>query len=144
MTNHHLCLLLKGFSNEIKLARERYLGFIKEYEGATLMGCELNPNIVYTEFSQIIRRQKEVWPLNFELFMCLDEPGDLSCFCVQILKRLIEERRKEVTQRRSGLTCFTDGVRQIPIESIPGFHDSGIKNEYLYVKLQHLIACVKE
>ena len=60
MANHHLCLLLKGFSNEIKLARERYLGFIKEYEGATLMGCELNPNIVYTEFSQIIRRQKEV------------------------------------------------------------------------------------
>lgn len=50
----------QGFSKDIQLARSVYQGYIKDYEGATLMGCELNPNIVYTEFTAVIRRQKEV------------------------------------------------------------------------------------
>ena len=50
----------QGFSKDIKLAKPAYLGYIKEYEGATLMGCELNPRIQYTEFTQIIRKQKDV------------------------------------------------------------------------------------
>jgi histone acetyltransferase len=50
----------QGFSKEIKLGKAAYLGYIKDYEGATLMGCELNPRIKYTEFSSVIRKQKEV------------------------------------------------------------------------------------
>jgi len=50
----------QGFSKEIKVPRSGYVGYIKDYEGATLMGCELNPRIPYTEFSNIIRKQKEV------------------------------------------------------------------------------------
>lgn len=51
---------LQGFSKEIKIPRTKYVGYIKDYEGATLMGCELNPRIPYTEFSVIIKKQKEV------------------------------------------------------------------------------------
>ena len=51
---------IQGFSKEIKLAKTAYLGYIKDYEGATLMGCELNPKISYTNFSSIIRKQREV------------------------------------------------------------------------------------
>ena len=54
-------VLLQGFSKEIKLPKSAYLGYIKDYEGATLMGCELNAKICYTEFSKTIRKQKEVW-----------------------------------------------------------------------------------
>ena len=50
----------QGFSKEIKLPKSVYTGYIKDYEGATLMGCELNPRIIYTEFTAIIRKQKEV------------------------------------------------------------------------------------
>ena len=50
----------QGFSKEIKLSKSVYNGYIKDYEGATLMGCELNPRIIYTEFTAIIRKQKEV------------------------------------------------------------------------------------
>ena len=50
----------QGFSKEIKLSRKKYLGYIKDYEGATLMGCELSPRIIYREFSSVIRKQKEV------------------------------------------------------------------------------------
>lgn len=51
----------QGFSKEIKLSKSIYQGYIKDYEGATLMGCELNPSIVYTEFTSVIRKQKEVF-----------------------------------------------------------------------------------
>ncbi|KAK5647049.1 hypothetical protein RI129_005513 [Pyrocoelia pectoralis] len=50
----------QGFSKDIKLARPIYQGYIKDYEGATLMHCELNPKIVYTEFTSVVRRQKEI------------------------------------------------------------------------------------
>lgn len=93
----------QGFSKDIQLARSVYQGYIKDYEGATLMGCELNPNIVYTEFTAVIRRQKE------------------------IIKKLIERKQSEIRKVHPGLTCFRDGVREIPVESIPGIREAGWK-----------------
>lgn len=91
----------QGFSKEIKLPRAMYQGYIKDYEGATLMHCELNPRIVYTEFTSVIRKQKE------------------------IVKKLIDMRQKEVRKIHPGLTCFKEGVRGIPVESIPGLRETG-------------------
>lgn len=91
----------QGFSKDIKVARPIYTGFIKEYEGATLMHCELHPSIVYTQFSAIIRKQKE------------------------ILKELISQRQQDVQKVHAGLTCFQEGVRSIPVESIPGLKETG-------------------
>ncbi|KAK7073699.1 Histone acetyltransferase kat2b [Halocaridina rubra] len=93
----------QGFSKDIQLPRSVYQGYIKDYEGATLMGCELNPKIVYTEFTAVIRRQKE------------------------IIKKLIERKQSEIRKVHPGLTCFKEGVREIPIESIPGIRDAGWK-----------------
>lgn len=62
-------LFSQGFSKDIKVPKSRYLGYIKDYEGATLMECELNPRIPYTELSHIIKRQKEVC----EVFTSLSE-----------------------------------------------------------------------
>ncbi|KAL4226662.1 Histone acetyltransferase kat2b [Mactra antiquata] len=91
----------QGFSKDIKLAKSAYLGYIKDYEGATLMGCELNPRICYTEFSKTIRKQKE------------------------IVKKIIEQKQEKFSKVFPGLTCFKDGVRHIPIESIPGLQECG-------------------
>lgn len=54
----------QGFSKELKLPRHCYQGYIKDYEGATLMHCELDPRIVYTEFTSVVRKQKEVGSRN--------------------------------------------------------------------------------
>lgn len=91
----------QGFSKEIKIPRNLYSGFIKEYEGATLMHCELHPCIVYTQFSSVIRKQKE------------------------IVKELILQRQQEISKVHPGLTCFKEGIRTIPIDSIPGLRDIG-------------------
>uniref|UniRef100_A0A670KBK6 Histone acetyltransferase n=1 Tax=Podarcis muralis TaxID=64176 RepID=A0A670KBK6_PODMU len=93
----------QGFSKDIKVPKAKYVGYIKDYEGATLMGCELNPRIPYTEFSVIIKKQKE------------------------IIKKLIERKQAQIRKVYPGLSCFKDGVRQIPIESIPGIRDTGWK-----------------
>ena len=45
---------------DITVGKSIYTGFIKEYEGATLMHCELDPAIQYTEFTTVVRRQKEI------------------------------------------------------------------------------------
>ena len=52
----------QGFGKSIKLFKHKYQGFIKTYEGATLMGCELDPKIVYTEFSavELGKKQSEI------------------------------------------------------------------------------------
>uniref|UniRef100_A0A1L8DX13 histone acetyltransferase n=2 Tax=Nyssomyia neivai TaxID=330878 RepID=A0A1L8DX13_9DIPT len=91
----------QGFSKDIKVARPIYAGYIKEYEGATLMHCELHPSIVYTQFSSVIRKQKD------------------------IVKELIAQRQQEVQKIHPGLTCFKEGVRSIPVESIPGLREVG-------------------
>lgn len=76
----------QGFSKDIKIARPIYAGFIKEYEGATLMHCELHPSIVYTQFSAVIRKQRD------------------------IIKLLISHRQQEIKKVHPGLTCFKEGV----------------------------------
>ncbi|XP_012525260.1 histone acetyltransferase KAT2A [Monomorium pharaonis] len=94
----------QGFSKDIKLPKSMYQGYIKDYEGATLMHCELNAKIVYTEFTAVLRKQKE------------------------IVKKLIYQRQQEIQKVHPGLTCFKDGVKSIPVESIPGIRETGWKN----------------
>ncbi|KAL1116883.1 hypothetical protein AAG570_005352, partial [Ranatra chinensis] len=91
----------QGFNKEMKLDSAVYQGFIKDYDGATLMHCQLNPRIVYTELSAVIRKQKE------------------------IVKGLLEQRKQEVQKVHPGLSCFREGVRTIPVESIPGIRETG-------------------
>ena len=109
----------QGFSKDIKLSKVVYQGYIKDYEGATLMGCELNPKIVYTEFSAVVRRQKE------------------------ILKKLIERKQAQIRKVHPGLSCFKDGVREIPIESIPGIIEVSPNycelHLFLFLYLKHII-----
>ncbi|XP_034490434.1 histone acetyltransferase KAT2A-like [Drosophila innubila] len=92
-----------GFSHKIRLARPVYHGYIKEYSGATLMHCELHPSIVYTEFTSIVQQQSK------------------------ILKEIIQEKQTGPQNIRRGLTCFKEGFRAIPIDSIPGLKDVGWK-----------------
>mmetsp|Transcript_3149 Transcript_3149/g.11368 ORF Transcript_3149/g.11368 Transcript_3149/m.11368 type:complete len:450 (-) Transcript_3149:1330-2679(-) len=49
----------QGFSKEILFERENWFGYIKDYDGGTLMECSIDTNISYKEFPQIIRRQRE-------------------------------------------------------------------------------------
>lgn len=75
----------QGFSKDIKLPRSVYFGYIKEYEEATLMHCELNSKIIYTELISVVRKQKE------------------------IIKQLIYRQQKSISKVHPGLTFFKSG-----------------------------------
>lgn len=76
----------QGFSKDIRISRGVYQGYIKDYEGATLMHCELNPRIIYTEFTSVVRRQKE------------------------IVKQLIYQQQRQLSKVHPGLTFFKEGM----------------------------------
>ena len=38
---------------------ERCKGYIKEYDGGTLVECSIHPTIRYSQIDEIIKRQKE-------------------------------------------------------------------------------------
>ncbi|KAL5111659.1 Histone acetyltransferase KAT2A [Taenia crassiceps] len=91
----------QGFSREIRLPRQAYQGYIKEYEGATLMGCELYPNVVYKEFSEVISRQRE------------------------IITRIIERRKRALETVYPGIPNSQFRLGPIPLSSIPGLIEAG-------------------
>lgn len=50
-----VCVLLQGFTREITLPRERWVGFIKDYDGGTLMECIIHPKVPYTDLVNLFR-----------------------------------------------------------------------------------------
>ena len=49
----------QGFSKEITLERSRWAGYIKDYEGGTIMQCTMLPKVDYTQIRDIISKQRE-------------------------------------------------------------------------------------
>ncbi|CAI5437899.1 unnamed protein product [Caenorhabditis angaria] len=50
----------QGFSKNLEINRAQYQGFIKDYEGATLMGCQLHPQINYTKFATYSKNVRDI------------------------------------------------------------------------------------
>ncbi|KAI1293336.1 histone acetyltransferase GCN5-like protein [Xylaria venustula] len=49
----------QGFSKEIILDKSIWMGYIKDYEGGTLMQCSMVPRIRYLEAGRMLLKQKE-------------------------------------------------------------------------------------
>ena len=50
----------QGFSKEINFDRERWVGYIKDYEGGTIMHCHMLPKVKYLDVHQMLADQKAV------------------------------------------------------------------------------------
>ncbi|OAA54173.1 histone acetyltransferase GCN5 [Niveomyces insectorum RCEF 264] len=49
----------QGFTKEITLDKAVWMGYIKDYEGGTLMQCSMLPRVRYLEVGRMLRKQKE-------------------------------------------------------------------------------------
>ena len=49
----------QGFTKEITLPRSVWAGYIKDYEGGTIMECALLPKVDYLEIRDTVARQRE-------------------------------------------------------------------------------------
>jgi histone acetyltransferase len=50
----------QGFSKDITLDRSVWAGYIKDYEGATILECAMLPKVDYTQTREILTSQREV------------------------------------------------------------------------------------
>uniref|UniRef100_A0A6N2LIJ2 histone acetyltransferase n=1 Tax=Salix viminalis TaxID=40686 RepID=A0A6N2LIJ2_SALVM len=49
----------QGFTKEICLEKDRWQGYIKDYDGGILMECKIDQKLPYTDLSTMIRRQRQ-------------------------------------------------------------------------------------
>ncbi|GFT74630.1 hypothetical protein NPIL_545661 [Nephila pilipes] len=95
----------QGFTMDIKLPKEIYTGYIKDYDEAKLMECKLNPKIRYTQLSKTLQVQKEV------------------------INNLIAKKQASILKVYPGLSFFREGVSGVPVENIPGVAEAMKKPE---------------
>ncbi|GAA5917130.1 hypothetical protein JCM8208_005474 [Rhodotorula glutinis] len=50
----------QGFTKEIQMERADWAGYIKDYEGGTIMHCSMLPRVKYLDARQMLAQQKEV------------------------------------------------------------------------------------
>jgi len=85
----------QGFTADITLDKSIWVGYIKDYDGGTLMQCTLVPKIDYLRVRDILEQQRQA-----------------------IQQRIEEMTRNKVVH--PGLKVFRQGTAAIPVESIPG------------------------
>src|SRR6187402_170644 len=49
----------QGFTKEITLEKSLWMGYIKDYEGGTIMQCSMLPRVRYLEMGRMLLKQKE-------------------------------------------------------------------------------------
>jgi histone acetyltransferase len=49
----------QGFTKEILMEREKWSGYIKEYDGGTLMECLISGAVLPADFPRVIKLQRE-------------------------------------------------------------------------------------
>jgi len=49
----------QGFTKDVMMEREKWVGYIKEYDGGTIMECALSAQVSYTDFPVMIRQQRK-------------------------------------------------------------------------------------
>jgi len=66
----------------VSLPREKWAGYIKDYDGGTLMECKIHPRVNYLRVPEIIKSQREVryfLPSNFDINLLISlEVGDTT------------------------------------------------------------------
>lgn len=94
----------QGFTKEISLEKDRWQGYIKDYDGGILMECKIDPKLPYTDLSTMIRRQRQA----------IDEKIRQLSNC-HIVYTGIDFQKNEVGIPR----------RIIKVEEIPGLKEAG-------------------
>ncbi|KAI3460921.1 hypothetical protein Pfo_017584 [Paulownia fortunei] len=94
----------QGFTKEIYLEKERWHGYIKDYDGGILMECKIDPKLPYTDLSTMIRRQRQA----------IDEKIRELSNC-HIVYPGIDFQKKE-----AGIP-----KKSIKVEDIPGLREAG-------------------
>ncbi|KAF8941141.1 histone acetyltransferase [Dissophora ornata] len=90
----------QGFTKDITLDRSIWMGYIKDYEGGTIMQCTMVPRVKYLEVNTLL----------------------------QIQRKAVTTKIKEVSKSHiiyPGLQDFKNGVKEVDPMTVPGIKESG-------------------
>ena len=118
----------QGFTKEVSLQRESWGGYIKDYEGATIMECVIHPEVNYLRVVQMIDKQRDI----------VNEKMNEIAKQSMVVHKGISRERAEILSS-SGRKSSTNGTaakrrkpvpgsqpirKRIAIEKIPGISES--------------------
>lgn len=106
----------QGFSSDLTLDKSIWIGYIKDYEGATLLQCSFYKKVCYAQIRTLVSRHREV--------------------LYEILKK-----RNTVSKIFPGLKHFETSATPISPGDIPGVREGGWSEEY--ARLQASLSEVK-
>ncbi|PWN21625.1 Bromodomain-domain-containing protein [Microstroma glucosiphilum] len=128
----------QGFTKEISLPRSVWVGYIKDYEGGTLMQCSMIPRVKYLEVHELLAQQKEMVLAKIRSISKshIVHPG------LQVFKRLEQEKQikreggEESTasmpssqqQQDEGSEDYLESIKaqyKVDPSQVPGLKDSG-------------------
>jgi len=100
----------QGFTKQVYMHRDRWVGYIKDYDGGTLMECSINRNINYLDVPGMIQKQRQ-----------------------HIYSLLEKDAKSNIVY--PGLECFKRGETVKNVFSIPGIAEAGWVEEDIKSKL---------
>lgn len=96
----------QGFSKNVMMPKERWVGFIKDYDGGTLMECYIHSMFNYLEVNETVGKQRSF------IYDCI--------------------QKNSVAEVYPGLDLFRNGGKFQSILDVPGVTSAGWSNQRIY------------
>lgn len=109
----------QGFAKVVSMPKWNWYGYIKDYDGGTLMECTIHHQIDYLRITSMVHKQRKVRRLDGHRLSSTVSvsSGSVMCWYQAIQDKIKERSRAHIVH--PGLTKFADG-RLMDIYMIPG------------------------
>ena len=120
----------QGFHKNLKMPKEQYREYIKDYDGGTLMEAEIDQKIDYSNLSDILKQQKDCIVKYCQKFLNVKRKHTYQEFELELEKKGLNMNLFETTDKEKNEKNEKDDKKDIEItkelfDCIPGIKESG-------------------
>ena len=120
----------QGFHKNLKMPKEQYREYIKDYDGGTLMEAEIDQKIDYSNLSDILKQQKDCIVRYCQKFLNVKRKHTYQEFELELEKKGLNMNLFETTDKEKNEKDEKDDKKDIEItkelfDCIPGIKESG-------------------
>ena len=120
----------QGFHKNLKMPKEQYREYIKDYDGGTLMEAEIDQKIDYSNLSDILKQQKDCIVRYCQKFLNVKRKHTYQEFELELEKKGLNINLIETTDKEKNEKNEKDDKKDIEItkelfDCIPGIKESG-------------------
>lgn len=137
----------QGFTKEISLEEKKFKGYIKDYDGGTLMECVIRPDIDYLDIPRMLKRQSQAINQRFtnithcntvypgltifkaggKITRATDIPGINETTYIHETKSGLTETMREILNKVKNHTCSWPFLEPVDGNEVPDYYEV-IKN----------------